>query len=621
LADRQRTLHGGGFGQLIWRPGSLVVPALAFLAVFYLLPLAALALISVNAPAYSPANYVDFFQSPSNSRVLVRTLGVGVSVTVACVILGYPTAYALCRAGKYRRLLLLLVIVPYLTSFLVRTYAWIVLLGRKGIINSVLLASGLIDRPLDLIYNSFAVHVGMVHVMLPLAILPMYSVMRGIDPQLLMAAKSLGSGPLRSHLRVFLPLTVPGVLSGALLVFLLCLGFYITPILLGGLRDVMLAAFIDAQVSQLGNWGFAAAAAFILLCVTLLGYFGVCWVTGLKLGRPLQSSVADARPRINTLAALIGKGFRLTADLLNKIRRGAGATADSSMRQLPALDKQRFIADAMARWFVRIWAGAVLLYLILPIFVVVPLSFSSSPHLQFPPPGFSMRWYAGYFGNPAWLNPTLLSIEVAVACTVLSTTLGTFAAYGLVRGRLRASGLLTGLLISPMIVPAIVLGVALYSRFAAWGMIGSFLSLTISHAIGALPYVVIIVSATLAGFDASLERASLTLGAGPARTFAKITVPLIKAGIISAALLAFIHSFDELVISMFVAGARVQTLPLKMWENIRAEIDPTIAAVSCLLILLPVVLLGLNWSAQRWRNRFAPAWGPGRLIGPTTMFR
>jgi putative spermidine/putrescine transport system permease protein len=172
-----------------------------------------------------------------------------------------------------------------------------------------------------------------------------------------------------------------------------------------------------------------------------------------------------------------------------------------------------------------------------------------------------------------------------------------------------------------MIVPAIVLGVALYSRFAAWGMIGSFLSLTISHAIGALPYVVIIVSATLAGFDASLERASLTLGAGPARTFAKITVPLIKAGIISAALLAFIHSFDELVISMFVAGARVQTLPLKMWENIRAEIDPTIAAVSCLLILLPVVLLGLNWSAQRWRNRFAPAWGPGRLIGPTTMFR
>jgi putative spermidine/putrescine transport system permease protein len=389
-----------------------------------------------------------------------------------------------------------------------------------------------------------------------------------------------------------------------MLVFLLCLGFYITPILLGGLRDMMLAAFIDAQVSQLGNWGFAAAAAFILLCVTLLGYFGVGWVTGLKLGRPLQSSAVT--PRIKTLAAVIGKGFRVAAELLNKITRQTSETAGPSVREFPASHKQHFIADVMARWFVRIWAGAVLLYLILPIFIVVPLSFSSSPRLQFPPPGFSMRWYEGYFGNPAWLNPTLLSIEVAVACMVLSTTLGTFAAYGLVRGRLRASGLVTGLLISPMIVPAIVLGVALYSRFAAWGMIGSSVSLTISHSIGALPYVVIIVSATLAGFDTSLERASLTLGAGPARTFVKITAPLIKAGIISAALLAFIHSFDELVISMFVAGARVQTLPLKMWENIRNEIDPTIAAVSCLLILLPVVLLGLNWSAQRWRNRPGP---------------
>jgi len=606
LADRQRTIYGGGFEHLIHQAGFLVVPALAFLAIFYLLPLSALALISVNAPAYSAVNYVDFFQSPANSRVLIRTLGVGVSVTVACVILGYPTAYALCRAGKYQRPLLLLVIVPYLTSFLVRTYAWIVLLGRKGVINSVLLASGMTDRPLDLIYNGFAVHVGMIHVMLPVAILPMYSVMRGIDPQLLMAAKSLGSGPLRSHLRVFFPLTIPGVVSGGLLVFLLSVGFYITPILLGGLRDVMLAAFIDAQVSQLANWGFAAAAAFVLLFVTLLGYFGVCWVTGLKLGRPLQKQPLDGTTATSPLPALIGRGFRMAAELLNKVRRRTDAAVRLSTLAFPTSQKQSFAADAVARWFVCIWASAILLYLILPTLIVVPLSFSSSPHLQFPPPGFSLRWYEGYFGNPAWINPTLLSVEVAVASMVLSTALGTFAAYALVRGRLRAPGLITGVLISPMIVPAIVLGVALYRQFAAWGMIGSSLGLILCHSIGALPYVLIIVSATLAGLDTSLERASLTLGAGPVRTFLKVTVPLIRPGIISAALLAFIHSFDELVITMFVAGARVQTLPLKMWENIRAEIDPTIAAVSCLLISLPVVLLAVNWFAQRWRKKFAP---------------
>src|SRR5215471_155649 len=261
--------------------GLLVLPAVAFLLVFYAFPLVRLLLVSVEAPRWSMAHYRDFFTEPAYLRILTRTFRVSLTVTLCCLALGYPTAYVLSRvSGRRRRVLLLLVIVPYLTSFLVRTYAWMVLLGPKGVINSLLLKAGLIETPLKLLYSAIGVHVGMVHVLLPLMILPLYSVMVGIDRSLLRAAQMLGAGPVRTFLRVFLPLSLPGVRSGGVLVFLIALGFYITPAMLGGLRDSMIAMLIESQITQLVNWGFAATAAFVLLVVTLGGFSLVGRVSG-----------------------------------------------------------------------------------------------------------------------------------------------------------------------------------------------------------------------------------------------------------------------------------------------------------------------------------------------------
>ncbi|MBM3541893.1 MAG: ABC transporter permease, partial [Alphaproteobacteria bacterium] len=261
--------------------GWLVVPSVLFLAACYVYPLVRLFLVSVGSPAFTLAHYAQFFEESVYVRVLLQTFRVASTVTLLCLVLGYPAAYVLARARpKWRNILLLLVVVPYLTSFLVRTYAWLVLLHRNGIVNSLLTQTGIVDQPLKLVFNPVGVHVGMVQVMLPLMILPMYSVMRGFDWRLMRAAESLGAGPVRAFVRVFVPQSMPGVRSGCLLVFLLCLGFYITPALLGGLKDVMLATFIEVQISQLVNWPFAAAAAFILLVVTLVGFFLVGWLTG-----------------------------------------------------------------------------------------------------------------------------------------------------------------------------------------------------------------------------------------------------------------------------------------------------------------------------------------------------
>src|SRR5262252_8095463 len=264
--------------------GFLALPAVAFLLIFYAFPLIRLLLVSVEAPRWTLAHYRDFFTEPAYLRILTRTFRVSLTVTLCCLALGYPTAYVLSRvSGRRRRVLLLLVIVPYLTSFLVRTYAWMVLLGPKGVINSLLLKAGLIETPLPLLYSAIGVHVGMVHVLLPLMILPLYSVMVGIDRALPRAAQTLGAGPVRTFLRIFLPLSLPGVRSGCVLVFLIALGFYITPAMLGGLRDSMIAMLIESQITQLVNWGFAATAAVVLLAVTLGGFSLVGRVSGMTL--------------------------------------------------------------------------------------------------------------------------------------------------------------------------------------------------------------------------------------------------------------------------------------------------------------------------------------------------
>ncbi|NIS69710.1 MAG: ABC transporter permease subunit [Proteobacteria bacterium] len=235
--------------------------------------------------------------------------------------------------------------------------------------------------------------------------------------------------------------------------------------------------------------------------------------------------------------------------------------------------------------------GLVAFYLILPIFIVFPMSFSSAEFLTFPPPGFSIKWFQRYFGDSSWIEPTIVSFQVAFMAMILSTVLGTLAAMALVRAQMRAKGMINTFILFPMIIPVIIISIALYSFFTRTGLRGTRLALVLGHSLLCIPFVVITVSASLKGFDETLEKAAMICGASRFKTFMKITFPIIRPGVISGALFAFIISFDEIVISMFICGIDTRTLPLKMWEGIRMEISPVIAAVSTLLICLSVVLL------------------------------
>lgn len=250
---------------------------------------------------------------------------------------------------------------------------------------------------------------------------------------------------------------------------------------------------------------------------------------------------------------------------------------------------------------ILLWSVAilVLLFLAIPLFVVFPISLSSSSYLEFPPKSLSLQWYENYFSSHVWISATILSFKVGLMTMVVASIIGTLAAFGFSRGRFRGKGGIFVLILSPMIIPTIVISIGVYSLFAKLHLIENYWGLVVGHSILATPFVFINVFAALQGFDKTLEKASASLGAHPLRTFYHITFPLIRPGIFVGALFAFLVSFDELVISMWVSGSR-HTLPVQMWMDVRLEINPTLAAVSSLLIALSILTF---FSAELIRRR------------------
>ncbi len=238
------------------------------------------------------------------------------------------------------------------------------------------------------------------------------------------------------------------------------------------------------------------------------------------------------------------------------------------------------------------FAGLVCLFLVLPSLIVVPMSFNDDNLLRFPPHGFSFVWYETYFARDDWRAATVNSVVIGLATTVLATTLGTLAALALVRGRIPLRNLYVFLMLMPMIVPPIVSAVSMYGVFAAFRLVGTYPGMVLAHTVLALPFVVINVAAVLQRMDWRAEQAARSLGASALRAFALVTFPLIRPGVIVGAIFAFITSFDEVVVALYISGSRAVTLPVQMWSGLRFEINPVVAAVSTLLLALSALGLG-----------------------------
>ena len=241
----------------------------------------------------------------------------------------------------------------------------------------------------------------------------------------------------------------------------------------------------------------------------------------------------------------------------------------------------------------------VVFYMLVPLAIVLIISFSSAPFLTFPPPGFSMQWYEKFFSDPAWVRSLLVSLQVMVPTAILATVCGTAAAVGLSRGTFRGAAIINGTLMAPLVVPVIITAAAMFGVFRVWGLYGTLPGLVLAHTILTIPYVLSTVGASVKLVDQRLEDAAANLGARPWTAFRRVTLPLILPAVLSGLLFSMVISFDELIVSLFISTPTVRPVTVQMWSNIRGDTDPTIAAIATLLFLFSLAALLVEALARR----------------------
>ena len=568
----------------------MAAPLIVLLLVLLIYPVGQLLLLSfVGDQGFTLTQYHRLFESSVYINVLLITLKISLWTTFFSVVAGYPVAYLISSlTAKRKTSLLFWVLLSFWTSFLVRTFAWVVLLGRNGVVNQLLQALGILDAPANLLYNFGSVLVGMVHALMPLAVLTMLSVMENIDRNLPRAASTLGARPGTAFWKIYFPLSMPGVAAAAIMVFVTAIGFFITPALLGGRKETMITQIIIDQVQQTMNWEFAGAVSVLLLVVVLVVFaiydkvLGLSTMTGGASTRVRASGKESVSRRAGdaVLTMLANVSDALFALLPKRMRRSVSGTGQS--RTL---------------WWIVL---GVLAFLSAPAFLMIPLSFDSGSGLTWPPKGFSLQWYEQMFTSPVWMQAITRSLIVGVGTGLLAMLIGTPAAFLLVRANMRGKSAMLAFVLSPIVVPRMIIAVGMFYFFARVGLVGSMIGLILAHTVVAVPYVVITMMAVLRNYDTRLDLAAQSLGAGPWSTLRFVTFPILGAGLMSSFLFAFATSFDELTIALFASGGLNATLPKQFWDEVTLQISPVIAAVStCLFIFIAALI----WLADRLRRR------------------
>ena len=563
-----------------------LLPALAFGLIFLVYPVLQLLGLSFQTRegALTAAHYMRLAESPIYLQVLANSFKVATLTTLICLIGGYPVAYLLSNLrDSLRGTLLVWVLLPLWTSFLIRSIAWIILLTGKGVINSSLIAAGVIDQPLKLLYNFFGLMVGTVQGLMPVAVMMMLSVMMSIDRDLLRAAQTLGARPANQFWRIYLPLSAPGMISGALVVFVSSLGLFVTARLLGGPRDKMLSLLIIEQFEQVYDVHFAAVLSTILLLATLVVVFlfdrilGLSSLTGADDAPAGRRSPSRPTRRFGlALVAAMGTLFSAVGELKDML---LGARGDRRDRPGPIL------------W---ILALTVIVFIAAPTFVLLPASTSESNFLSWPPVGFTLRWYEEFFVNPAWRDAFVRSLLIGIATALVAMGLGIPAAYVLGKQTVPGRSAIMTALLMPIVLPSIIVGVGLFYLYSRIGLLHTSVGLVLGHTIFALPYVVVTTMAALRAYDDRLDQAAWTLGANKLTTFRLVSFPLMKAGMASAFLFAFVHSFDELSVALFVSGQNAPTLPKRLWGETLYKLDPSVAAAASIIVLIVAVPIFLS---------------------------
>jgi len=530
-------------------------------------------------------NFVKLFDQ-YHLIILFRTFKIAFLASLLSLILGYPVALLLAQSrGAKKSLLLGLILTPLLTNVVARTLGLMIVFATHGPVNQLLSFFGI--GPFKFIPGELGIILGLTQVFIPYMILSINSILENLNFNLQNAARDLGCSKFMAFWRVIFPLSMPGVVAGSLFVFLLSFSSFVTPRLLGGGSIMVMTMLIQQQAMQLLNWPFAAAAAVVLMI------FSLGLVTTYNR---MTSRIERMNDRTGIYSSMkFDKGFyRITKAVKNVFYDVSCFLERVGFRLFPPSSKIRGASIGLTTVISllrKLFTALVLVFIILPLPIVIISSFSSSSMIAFPPKNFSLKWYIALASKREYITSFLLSIRIALISVVCSLTMGTMVALAIKRYTYRFPELLKTMFLSPLMVPAVIIGIALMRFMNMLGWINSFKAILVAHLLITMVYVIRTVLSSLVGYDISIEYAARDLGAGPLLTFRKITFPLIKPGLIVAGMFSFIVSLDETTISIFIAGGRTTTLPVRIYSMLEHGLDPTVTAISSLLIVLALCIL------------------------------
>lgn len=538
----------------------LPLPGVALVVVAFIVPLAVVVLYSFRptiagqiGDGFTLDNYVRAFTESVYLNSLLQTfLLVGAASAVA-VALAFPAAYFVAtKVSPKRRLTWLLVmILPYLTSYLIRVLAWMTLFGSSGLINKTLMNTGLIDAPLAAFQAGVVpIIITLAYLLFPVAFLTCYISLDRIPATMHEAGSDLGAGRLRRFLYVTLPLAKGGIAGAFILSFIAMLGDYLTPAMVGGTAGVMYANVITNQFGASLEWGFGSALAIVMLVGILL---------------------------------------------LMAIMRTMGGTGS-----IPSTGASEFV-HRRAPLF-RIYAFLILVFMYLPMGILVVFAFNDSNNIGLPFTGFTLRWFESLFSNFSLQDALVTSLQVAGISVVISLVLGTAAAMYIARHRTLWSTTSLTTLSMPLVLPPVILGIGILVVMNTLGVERGLWTIALGHTVLVLPMVTLVMIIRLESIDPNYELAAADLGAKPLTVFLRIVLPQIVPGLIAGALIALATSLDEFILTFLITGTDV-TLPLYIFGSLRLGVSPDVAALATLMLTVSIGFVLIAAAAVLGRGR------------------
>jgi len=516
--------------------------------------------------------FLRIFGNPVYRAVIWTTVRISLEATAITLVVSFPLAWLLSRATGMKAVLLgLLVLVPFLTSILVRTFAWLAILGQKGLVNATLLSLGLISDPLPLLFSEPAVVWALVHSSVPMMVFALVTVLRRIDGRILLAAHTLGAGPVRAWMGTVIPLAIRGIQSGVTITFLFTMSSFVAPAFLGNQRQQMLAQVIQSELETGSDWAFAAALGITLALTATVVVIALSSVARYFSRWQRPNRLTSATPQWQASepdTALLRQPVAQPALHLrfhSIFRFGAGLAETS-------------------------YISIISLFILLPLVILIPVSFSAADVLIFPPPAYSMRWFESILTSPDWGTAALTSLRIGAVTSVLSLLLATLTVLGFGR-YFPFHGAAESVVLSPLTVPSVVFALGAYLTFAHVGLVDSEIGIIIAHTVLIYPVAYLVAYTTYTSIDPALSLAAASLGANSWRRFSTVVLPLLLPGLAIGAMLALLLSFDESVASIFLSNLSVKTLPRKLWEGIRFNTSPESAAVSVMLLGVTCIVI------------------------------